>query len=106
MYFSTIQVLRGIARLGFAGVDVFFVISGFVMTTIRYNSVSNAGMFLYRRVARILPLYWLFTTVIVAILFVLPHAIDASYSGKSVMSSYLLWPQADLPLLQVGWTLI
>lgn len=135
-YFSTIQVLRGVAallvvlyhlvdaeriygrgpmlldgvaRLGFAGVDVFFVISGFVMTTIaagKFASRMNAVTFLYRRAVRILPLYWLFTAVIVVVMVAVPHALDASYRDKSVVASFLLWPQAGLPLLQVGWTLI
>lgn len=135
-YFSTIQVLRGVAaifvvlfhlvdaeriyghgatlldglpRLGFAGVDVFFVISGFVMVTIaasKFGSLANSGHFLLRRATRILPLYWVFTSLIVLILIVFPKAVDASYHTKSITASYLLWPQNGLPLLQVGWTLI
>ncbi len=136
LYFSTIQVLRGVAalfvvlfhlvdaeriygrgsmllngipRFGFAGVDVFFVISGFVMSAIavgQFGSFGNAGRFLVRRAARILPLYWVFTTLIVLILIVFPAAVDASFHAKSIAASYLLWPQGGFPLLQVGWTLI
>lgn len=135
-YFSSIQVLRGaaallvvvyhlvdaerlygeghawligMAQLGYAGVDVFFVISGFVMTTIaagKYQSASNAGVFLARRAIRILPLYWFYTSVVVALLIFAPSAIGAMYHEKSIVASYLLWPQPSFPLLQVGWTLI
>jgi exopolysaccharide production protein ExoZ len=82
-----IQVLRAIASLmvvvhhsrhsvpgsevwphwGAAGVDIFFVISGFVMAyTTQQADVANinerlseAGLFLRKRIARIVPLYWL-----------------------------------------------
>lgn len=134
-YFSTIQVLRGVAalmvvvfhlvdaeriyghgpmlldgvaRLGFAGVDLFFVISGFVMASVTqglYGSAKNATLFLARRIARIYPMYWLFTSVIVAMMFVMPHTMDATFFAKSKIASYLLWPRDPFPLLIVGWTL-
>lgn len=134
-YFASIQVLRGVAallvvlyhlvdaeriygkggmlldglcRLGFAGVDIFFVISGFVMTTIAagsYRSMANAGTFLCRRAVRVVPLYWIFTTVIVAMMVAAPHALDVGFQSKNIVASYLLWPTGSLPLLQVGWTL-
>lgn len=102
-------LLSGIARLGYAGVDVFFVISGFVMTTIaagQYRSIKNAGVFLARRAIRILPLYWFYTSAVVALLVLAPTAVGTMYHEKSVLASYLLWPQDSFPLLQVGWTLI
>ncbi len=102
------MLLGGVARFGFVGVDVFFVISGFVMMTIasdRFGRSGEAGDFLIRRAVRILPLYWLYTTAVVVLLLI-PHAVDASYHAKSVWASYLLWPQQAQPLLQVGWTLI
>lgn len=102
------MLLDGIARLGFAGVDLFFVISGFVMVSVTqglYGSAKNAAMFFARRIARIYPMYWLFTSVIVAIMLVMPHTVDATFFTKSKLASYLLWPREPFPLLQVGWTL-
>ncbi|HZX78225.1 acyltransferase [Lysobacter sp.] len=97
--------------IGFAdgGVDLFFVISGFVMATIAagsYRSRSNATTFLLRRAWRILPLYWGYTTVVVLLMAIIPGAVNTSYQGQSIPASYLLWPQATLPVLTVGWTLI
>ncbi len=109
IYGRGFMLLDGVARLGFAGVDVFFVISGFVMATIagdQYGSLRKACRFLARRAVRILPLYWVFTSLIVLILIFLPGAVDASFHTKSMIASYLLWPQREFPLLQVGWTLI
>jgi exopolysaccharide production protein ExoZ len=133
--FHSIQVLRGLAALlvvlfhlrivegkygqgplllgtpvGYAynGVDLFFVLSGFVMTTIAagsYGSPREAGRFLLRRGWRILPLYWLYTTLVLVLMLVAPGMANTSSHEQSVLASYLLWPQAGLPLLTVGWTL-
>jgi exopolysaccharide production protein ExoZ len=96
-------------NLGYAGVDLFFVISGFVMATIakgRYGSISEAGRFLRKRAWRILPPYWLYTTVVVVLMALVPHMVNMSYQNQSVLASYLLWPQPTLPVLTVGWTLV
>lgn len=96
-------------NLGYAGVDLFFVISGFVMATIakgRYGSISEAGRFLRKRAWRVLPPYWLYTTVVVVLMAFVPHMVNTSYQNQSVLASYLLWPQPTLPLLTVGWTLV
>jgi len=77
-YRKDIQILRGIAILfvvlfhlnitgfqsGFLGVDIFFVISGFLMAII-YDNISTRA-FYKRRVLRILPAY--FITVLVTII--------------------------------------
>lgn len=102
-------LLPGALRFADAGVDLFFVISGFVMTTIaagRYGSANEAGRFLVRRAWRILPPYWLYTTLVVALMLLAPGLANSSYGEQSILASYLLWPQEALPVLTVGWTLI
>jgi exopolysaccharide production protein ExoZ len=47
---------------GYVGVDLFFVLSGFVITWISYRQLgdrSRLGQFALRRAWRVLPLYWL-----------------------------------------------
>ena len=86
------------------GVDIFFVISGFVMV---YSSESLFGRpgapskFFARRIARIVPLYWAATAILVW--FVVPYA-----STKAVLGSLFFAPHipSEAPLLFVGWTLI
>jgi peptidoglycan/LPS O-acetylase OafA/YrhL len=89
-----------------AGVDLFFIISGFVMV---YSSESlfglpnSPGIFFARRLARIVPLYWL-TTIIGIYLESTP--VDIS----SLVKSYLFIPFISQngnfgPLYGVGWTL-
>jgi peptidoglycan/LPS O-acetylase OafA/YrhL len=86
------------------GVDLFFVISGFVMV---YSSERLFGRpdapikFFARRFVRIVPLYWAATAILVW--FVVPYA-----STKAVLGSLLFAPRipSEAPLLFVGWTLV
>jgi len=97
-----------------AGVDVFFVISGFVMV---WSSVRLFGrrdaprVFLARRVARVVPLYWAMTSLLVVVALLSPHAISEGLeSVRYVAASYLFVPmrRADgfvQPVFRLGWTL-
>jgi exopolysaccharide production protein ExoZ len=89
---------------GFAGVDIFFVLSGFVMVMVRGESPTA---FLYDRVTRIYPPYWIVSAVVLVVALVAPAMVNSSNGGEvSVIKSFLLLPQPGLPLLAVGWTLI
>jgi len=98
--------------LGNAGVDLFFVISGFVMVYASEPMFGRAGgplQFMTRRLIRIVPLYWLVTTLYLVMALAIP-AFEKSYSVASVVASYLFipWPRLDgimQPLVGQGWTL-
>ena len=86
------------------GVDLFFVISGFVMVYSSEGLFGRPGApvkFFARRVARIVPLYWAATAILVW--FVVPYA-----STKAVLGSLFFAPHipSEAPLLFVGWTLV
>jgi exopolysaccharide production protein ExoZ len=93
------------------GVDLFFVISGFVIV---YASDSLFGQpggsrkFVLRRLIRIVPLYWIATSYV---LWDLLKATGLNLSGptwKSIFGSYFFLPfpfPTGGPLLIVGWTL-
>jgi exopolysaccharide production protein ExoZ len=91
---------------GFAGVDVFFVISGFIMawTTFDSQGTTDASRFARKRVARIYSGYWPFylTTL------VLFASLGAAFlANKHLLSSAVLWPtELKNLLLPVSWTLI
>lgn len=91
--------------LGFAGVDVFFVISGFIMV---YTTRSRAGAassleFLKRRLARIYSGYWPFFILAAA---VFAWARPEHFEAANLVKSFLLWPAPlDQVLLDVSWTL-
>lgn len=93
------------------GVDIFFVISGFVITLSLARYAGQPGAFLWRRLLRVVPLYWLFTTLMVVALIVLPSgAKDTSFDPLQILSSYTFVPYERLdgriaPVLSLGWTL-
>ncbi|HQH26059.1 MAG TPA: acyltransferase, partial [Oligoflexia bacterium] len=95
---------------GISGVDLFFALSGFIMVHTTRNSPPSWRSllhFLERRAARIYPLYWIYTSVILVTAVLLPQAIQRPELEQiSVMKSLLLVPQAHQPILAVGWTLI
>lgn len=112
---TSIQYLRGLAALavvamhtgwtysgiGAAGVDVFFVISGFIMVHVSRREVTPT-VFLRARVLRVVPLYWLLTLVGVAL-----AGLD---DIPRILASLAFWPHAgfdgrDYPVLIPGWTL-
>lgn len=91
-------------------VDLFFVISGVVITLTARPTSSTSGawrQFLYRRVTRIYPLYWLVTALILIVLLVRPDLVNAHSSHRpQVVPSFLILPQPGDPLVGVGWTLV
>lgn len=114
----SIQVLRGIAACavvilhavpnageplgnvgyGAAGVDLFFVISGFIMANVAQG--RTAGEFMRDRLWRIYPLWWI---AVLPWLFMVPRGPTAALASAS------LWPiyagDYYVPVLKVGWTL-
>lgn len=99
---------------GAAGVDIFFVISGFVMIISSQPLWSRADgwkQFGLRRIARIVPLYWALLTLKVATLLLAPAVLRVTdITPWAVISSYLFLPSFNhdgeiAPILFVGWTL-
>lgn len=132
---SNIQILRGVAaslvvwyhmqamlnnafgtsfdsKLGAIGVDVFFVISGFIMFYIGHSTPARIPNFLVSRFFRIVPLYWL-ATIALAVVFL---------AGFNPSGLHMLTPQIFIEsmffipsefengrhdlALALGWTLM
>lgn len=92
------------------GVDLFFVISGLIMTVTTwqtFDALGSAPRFLWRRLTRILPLYWLINTAIVMLFVVSPTSVTwADGQSPGVWQSYLLLPRMDRMPLLVAWSLV
>lgn len=103
------EISRWIEATGFAGVDLFFVISGVVMVYSSYDQLGDRREvvpFVKRRAARIYPLYWVCTATVLAIAWFAPSmATRAKFDWPVVAKSLLLWPQSEYPIVAVGWTL-
>lgn len=96
-----------------SGVHVFFVISGFIMAYTNagaFGSAAGAKAFVRRRLKRIVPLYWIFTTLILVVLLAGGPLHSVTLDWGDVLASYLFWPDVNangqvVPLLALGWTL-
>ena len=60
------------AAMGEFGVALFFVISGYIMVAITGEGRFSAAQFLKRRAIRIVPLYWMATTLAALLALILP----------------------------------
>lgn len=98
-----------LSNFGAVGVDIFFVISGFIITLVGKKFVRNNGFqdFFTKRLIRILPIYWILTLVELTHAF-LRHPERAPLS--TTIKSIILLPIFDqdsfiFPIISLGWTL-
>jgi exopolysaccharide production protein ExoZ len=103
-------ILQWLYPLGEYGVDLFFVISGFVMITSTWNEFTAPAIsvrFFLRRITRVYPPYWIVMLPIVALFIVSPMMVNGSQAIRpNVPATLLLLPQIGKPLLTVSWTLV
>ncbi len=101
-----------------AGVDLFFVISGFIIVFASerfFSAPGGASEFLRRRLSRIVPLYWFALTLRLAVLIAMAKIGRGNEwpSFAAIVTSYLFIPYDALgfgprypfPILDLGWTL-
>lgn len=115
-----------VTNLGGFGVDVFFVISGFIMPFIIYGPPSNEKRipryggfeFLWLRISRIWPMYFLATMAVVYLGYMVANSMisdvraDFAYhfNGKMldpvwIIESLTFTHGLNAPILGLGWTL-
>jgi exopolysaccharide production protein ExoZ len=98
--------------IGNAGVDIFFVISGFVIWTVTTRRPTSPLTFLKHRFLRLVPMYWIMTLAMAGGATFLPSAFPHMHpTASDAILSLLFVPHqsssADTfePLLGQGWTL-
>lgn len=99
-YFGSAPLLL---PFGHAGVEFFFVLSGFIVAAAHYGDIgrpARLGRFLWKRFVRIYPVYWL--------------VFLAAYAGAyaivklppdALLKALLLWPSDTAPVISVAWSL-
>ena len=134
MRFESLQYVRGLAAIavvifhiltqlislgfdtfawGSEGVDLFFVLSGFLMMVLPTHDHIRPIEFFKRRLIRVVPLYWILTLVIFGISLIIPSLLNStSPDFVNLIKSLLFIPfknQASnnsfYPMLIPGWTL-
>jgi exopolysaccharide production protein ExoZ len=94
---------------GANGVDIFFVISGFVMLYTQLDNKRTVKDFLILRAIRIVPIYWLLTLTVTTIYIAAPFLFrEMIISTEWVLASLGFMSTAIVgksPIVYVGWTL-
>lgn len=101
------RIFYGIAHFGHAGVDFFFVLSGFIITYVHYRDFGRPGRlghYAQRRFTRVFPFYWLVLAYTLAVLWLL-HRSQAPGSLETAYNILLL-PHAREPIVGGAWTLV
>jgi exopolysaccharide production protein ExoZ len=95
--------------MGYAGVEFFFVLSGFIMFYVHAKGFSRpdrASHFLRRRIVRIYPIYWIVFGALTALYFIAPdRGTENARDPEMILTSLLLVPTPELPIMRVAWTL-
>lgn len=103
-------LLPNFLYLGQSGVDLFFVISGFIMVTVtkdRFTLDGKVIRFLWGRLTRIYPTYWFYFFLTLAVFLIKPDWVNASQGHQiQLIPSFFLLPSHQLPLVMVAWSLI
>ena len=92
-------------QAGHAGVDLFFVISGFIILYVHWADAGRPGQLAHyaaRRFTRIMPLYWVALAVTLAMA---AAGRNGMPSLGTVLWSAALLPSVDEPFLGIAWTL-
>lgn len=101
--------LNNIFKFGGSGVDIFFVLSGFIITysNLQYiGDPSALGKFLKRRFIRIFPIYWIVISVFLTLQLTLPafYKVHFDTGWANVLQTYFLLP-GHIMLNGVSWSL-
>jgi peptidoglycan/LPS O-acetylase OafA/YrhL len=101
------KAFGGLFEFGHAGVDFFFVLSGFIILFVHRPDIGRPDRlprYAWRRFVRIYPIYWVVTAGLVAMAFASPDRAQR-LEPLHLLASVLLVPHGQDPLLGVGWTL-
>jgi exopolysaccharide production protein ExoZ len=91
------------------GVDLFFVISGFIIFYATHRATLTPAEFLRRRVERIAPLYFVVTFAVTILAITLPATFGAHgwYTPRHILKSlaFIAFTDGEMPVVYMGWSL-
>jgi exopolysaccharide production protein ExoZ len=92
-------------QFGHAGVDLFFVVSGFIIFFVHHRDVNqplHIRHYLSRRFSRVMPTYWIALAITLLMDLAGGHTMP---SPVALLWSITLLPSPQEPILGVAWTL-
>lgn len=101
------RIAYGIAHFGHAGVDFFFVLSGFIISFVHHRDIGKPrrlAHYAQRRFTRVFPFYW-----IVLVYYLADQALfhrDELPGAADMVFNFLLLPHAREPIVGGAWTLV
>jgi exopolysaccharide production protein ExoZ len=91
------------------GVDLFFVISGFIIFYATHHAALTPAEFLRRRVQRIAPLYFVVTFAVIILATTLPATFGTEgwYTPRHILKSlaFIAFTDGEMPVVYLGWSL-
>lgn len=115
VHLETLGAAMGLGRQVFGpfavGVDLFFVISGFIMVHTTSGKAISPGAFMLNRLLRIAPLYWVLTIAVFVLAALRPALLGATQADWGALAqslAFIPYERADgtvRPILFVGWSL-
>ncbi len=94
--------------IGSKGVDLFFVLSGFIIFFVHYQDIHRPERFqhyLWKRFSRIYPSYWIACSLALVFYFLQGRLNGKEFDFQNIFNSFLLLPNQMRNLLVVSWTL-
>ena len=109
-YFGVTLFDRVFIACGGAGVDFFFVLSGFIIASIHRSDIACPASFpsyIYKRCVRIYPIYWIVFASVAATAYLVPGATAGHPEDiLSLLKALTLFPQeGGVPVIAVAWSL-
>ncbi|ADL55314.1 acyltransferase family protein [Gallionella capsiferriformans] len=96
--------LGGLFSFGYAGVDFFFVLSGFIIfysTATNHANSSEIFSYIKHRLIRIYPIYWVVGFILLPLTYLMGHRVGV----VNAVMDFLLVPREGYPFVPVAWTL-
>src|SRR3954466_5179264 len=103
------SIISFVLSYGGRGVDLFFVISGFIIFYATHGTSLTPAEFLRRRVERIAPLYFVVIFAVTMLAITLPATFDTPnwYTLRHILKSlaFVAFTDGEMPVVYVGWSL-